>query len=161
MPSRTGYAAADRALRPGNFDFPLVVNGMATIRVPWKIQIAVRDSYATGRPFTPFNIALSEQQERGIYDLSQINALRGSAYNRLDADMNRDFRILNGVLNIHGGVENAMDRRNFLGYAWLANCSATLAMLSPLYCDNSVSGIPETKVNEMPRFPSGGFRYSF
>ncbi len=159
--SRTRYAAGDGALRPGNYDFPLVANGMATIRIPWKLQIAVRNSYSTGRPFTPFDIALSEQQARGIYDLSQINALRGPAYNRLDADMNRDFHILSGVLNIHGGVENTMDRRNFLGYAWLTNCTVALVMSSPLHCDNSVFGIPETRVNQMPRFPSAGFRYSF
>lgn len=87
--SRTRYVAADGALRPGNFDFPLVADGMVTIRVYWKLQIAVRNGYAAGRPLTPFKIALSEQRERGIYDLSQINALRGPAYNRLDADITR------------------------------------------------------------------------
>jgi hypothetical protein len=36
-----------------------------------------------------------------------MNALRGPAYNRLDADMIRDFHIFHSVLNIHGGLENA------------------------------------------------------
>jgi hypothetical protein len=158
--SRTRYAAADRILRPGNFDFPLVTNGMITARLPWKFQISVRDSYVTGRPYTPFNIPLSEQQDRGVYDLTKINALRGPAYNRLDADMNRDFHLFRGVLNIHGGVENALDRQNFLGYAWESNCGTNVGG----YCGlniNAIDGIPETKVSQMPIFPSAGLRYGF
>ena len=159
--ARTRYAAADGVPRPGNFDFPVVANGMITARLPWKFQISVRDSYATGRPYTPFDVSLSKQQDRGIYDLDKINALRGSAYNRFDADMNRDFPIFHGVLNIHGGLENALNRKNFLGlawesvcpqYSWGATCGASV---------NAIVGVPETKVNQMPRFPSAGLRYSF
>jgi TonB-dependent Receptor Plug Domain len=162
--SRTRYAAADGVLRPGNFDFPLVTNGMITARLPGKFQISVRDSYATGRPYTPFNIAVSEQQDRGIYDLTQINALRGPAYNRLDADMNRDFHLFRGILNIHGGLENALDRENFLGYAWESNCGNWLTWDWRAQCGanvNAIFGVPATKVSQMPRFPSAGFRYSF
>jgi TonB dependent receptor/TonB-dependent Receptor Plug Domain len=158
--SRTRYAAADGVLRPGNFDFPLVTNGMITARLPGKFQISVRDSYATGRPYTPFNIAVSEQQDRGIYDLTQINALRGPAYNRLDADMNRDFHLFRGILNIHGGLENALDRENFLGYAWESNCGSHVGGSCGENV-NALPGVPETVVTQMPLFPSAGVRYSF
>jgi TonB-dependent Receptor Plug Domain len=158
--SRTRYAAADGILRPGNFDFPLVANGMVTVRLPAKLQLAVRDTYASGRPHTPYNITLSEQQSRGIYDLTQINALRGPAYNRLDIDMNRNFLVFRGFLNVHAGVENVLNRQNFLGYAWESNCGSNVGT----YCGLNVNvspGIPETKVTQMPIFPSAGVRYSF
>ena len=158
--SRTRYAAADGVLRPGNFDFPLVANGMVTLRLPLKLQLAVRDTYASGRPYTPFDIALSEQQARGIYDLKQINAMRGPAYNRVDADVNRDFTLRYGLLNLHGGLENALDRQNFLGYAWEGSCGASVGA----YCGlnvNAIPGVPETKVTQMPLFPSAGLRYRF
>ncbi|MGA2349712.1 MAG: TonB-dependent receptor [Terracidiphilus sp.] len=159
--SRTRYAAADGVLRPGNFDFPLVSNVMITGRMGKGFEISIRDTYASGRPYTPFNIELSEQQSRGIYDLTEINSVRGSAYNRIDADFNRNFQIRKGVLNIHAGMENILDRANFLGYAWMDNChpdpGATV-------CGQNIMafpGVPETKVTQMPAFPSAGIRYSF
>lgn len=157
---RTLYAAADGVMRPGNFDLPLVINGLATARLPWKIQASFRNTYATGRPYTPFNISLSEKQSRGVYDLTRVNALRGSAYNRLDFDVNRAFRIHKGLMNIHAGVQNALDRQNFLGYVWMDNCRApwkTTCGLTP----TSEYGVPETKATQMPLFPDAGVRYSF
>jgi len=159
--SRTRYAAGDGILRPGNFDFPLVGNGIVTARIGGGLQISIRDTYEEGRPYTPFNIPLSEAQSRGIYDLSRINALRGPAYNRADADLNRDFHIRRTVLNVRGGVENAFDRANFLGYAWMPNChprpSQTMCGENP----NALPGVPETEVYQMPLFPSVMVRYTF
>ena len=159
--SRLRYAAADGIYRPGNFDFPLVGNGLVTINL-WKgIEISMRDTYATGRPYTPFNIQLSERQHRGIYDLTQINARRGSAYNRLDADINRSFHVGKGVLNIHGGVENALQRQNFLGYAWMDTCRPTPTATQCGLTPNAFPGIPETELTQMPTFPSGAITYRF
>lgn len=159
--SRTRYEAGDGILRSGNFDYPLVGNGMTTAQLWKRFQISIRDTYLTGRPYTPFDIPLSEQQSRGIYDLTRINALRGPAYNRVDASINRDFRIYRGVLNLHGGVENALDRRNFLGYAWMNNCHPkphqTMCSGNP----NAIPGVPETEVFQMPLFPSAMVRYTF
>ena len=158
--SRTRYAAADGVLRPGDFDFPLVGNGMATIRLPWKLEASTRDTYATGRPYTPFNIALSELQSRGVYDLTRVNALRGPAYNRVDADFNRSFRLGQNVLKVYGGVENLLNRKNFLGYGWENDCRAPWGK----YCGlnlNAIPGVPETMIAQMPAFPSFGLRYGF
>lgn len=158
--SKTLYAAADGILRPGNFDFPLVSNGMATVRLPGKIFASFRDTYATGRPYTPFNIAESEEQSRGIYDLSKVNALRGPAYNRVDADFHRAFRVHGGLMNIYGGMENLLNRANFLGYAWESQCGAPYGA----NCGenvNAIPGVPEYEVTQMPRFPSLGANLTF
>lgn len=159
--SKTQYAAGDGILRSGNFDLPFVGNGMITVRLPWKLEGAFRDTYASGRPYTPFNIALSEQQSRGIYDLTRINAARGSAYNRVDADFHRSIHVGHGMLKIYGGMENLLNRGNFLGYLWEDYCPASQA---GNYCGltpNAIPGVPETKVLQMPGFPSAGVHYSF
>jgi TonB-dependent Receptor Plug Domain len=159
--SKTRYAAADGIMRPGNFDFPLVVNVIGNVRLPWRVELSARNSYASGRPYTPFNIPLSEEQSRGIYDLNRINALRAPAYNRLDLDINRDFHLRTGVVNVHAGVENALDRENFLGYIWMNNChprpTDTRCALIPMV----IPGVPETQVSQMPIFPSVWLHYRF
>lgn len=158
--SKTLYAAADGILRPGNFDFPLVGTGMVTLRLPGGMFATLRDTYATGRPYTPFDISASEEQDRGIYDLSKVNALRGPAYNRIDADFHRAFRVHRGVLNLYGGVENALDRANFLGYAWESQCRAPYGV----NCGENVNAmpdVPEYEVTQMPRFPSFGTSLTF
>jgi len=159
--SRTMYAAADGLLRPGNYDFPVLANVLFSAYLTHGIQISVRNTYATGRPYTPFNIASSREQSRGIYDLTKVNALRGPFYNRLDIDLNRDFRIGRGYMNVHAGVENALNRQNFLGLVWESFCNprpgATACGLTP----NFSPGVPESELTQMPAFPSGGVRYRF
>lgn len=158
--SKTRYAAADGILRPGNFDFPLVGNGMATLRLPGKLFATFRDTYASGRPYTPFDIPESEQQSRGIYDLSRVNALRGPAYNRVDADFHRGFHVHGGLLNIYGGMENALDRANFLGFAWESQCHPPYGTSCGENVD-AIPGVPEFEVTQMPRFPSFGTTLTF
>jgi hypothetical protein len=150
--SSTRYAALDGVMRPGNYDFPLVANGMASVWLPKSIHASLRDTYASGRPFTPFIVTFSEQQDRGVYDLTKINALRGPAYNRLDIDMSHSFRLHNKLLNLYGGLENTLNRENFLGYAWLNRLEAT--------CGSRTS-LREKKLNQMPIFPSFGLHYTF
>jgi len=159
--SRTKYAAGDGVLRSGNFDFPLVTNGMVTARLSKRFVISIRDTYATGRPYTPFNILLSEQQSRGIYDLTKVNALRGPAYNRLDTDLHFTFHPGGKAVDVYGGLENALDRENFLGYAWMDRCHPTAGASLCGLNTNAITGVPETKVTQMPLFPSAGMRFSF
>jgi hypothetical protein len=159
--SHTRYAAADGVLRPGNFDFPLVTNGMVTTRLWRGLVLAMRDTYASGRPYTPFNISLSKAQSRGIYDLTKINAQRGPAYNRVDTDLHFTFKVSGRPMEVYGGVENALDRENFLGYAWMQSCHPKSIARYCGYNVNAVAGVPETKVTQMPMFPSAGMRWSF
>lgn len=139
---RVRYAAADGVLRPGNFDIPLTINGLVTAH-PTKFSVlSLRDTYASGRPYTPFNLELSEAQQRGIYDLTQVNAVRGPAYNRADVDFAYTFRLRKGTLNAHAGIDNLFDRDNFLGYAWE---------------DRMPVGVPAEKaIFQMPFFPNFG-----
>lgn len=151
--AQTRYAAADGVLRPGNFDLPLVVNALATLHLPAAIQLSLRNTLASGRPYTPFNISESVQQDRGVYDLTQINALRGPVYNRFDFQFSRDFHLRKNLINFQGGLENALDRANFLGFAWMSRCSATKSCLA------KYGGALE--VTQMPLFPNFSAKYVF
>ena len=155
---RVAYAAGDGVLRNGNYDVPLTGNGMITFRLPWAIEMSWRDSYASGQPYTPYDVAESLAQQRGIYDLNRVNAVRGPAYNRLDFSLDRNIHLnrgIHGVLNLYGGVQNALNRQNFLGYVWLDRCSSV-----PV-CVQDFHGDPETQAYQMPVFPSAGARFEF
>jgi hypothetical protein len=159
--SRTRYAAADGVFRPGNFDFPVVANGLVSLKLSRGFELSAREGYATGRPYTPFNIALSEAQSRGIYDLTKINAVRGAAYNRLDVVMNRDFHLWRKTFNLRAGADNVLNRYNFLGYVWLDSChpriTATTCGMDPIVS----AGIPEELITQMHVFPEAALRYAF
>ena len=159
--ARSLYVAQDGITRAGTFDYPVVANLLATFNGFRHIQFSVRDSYTTGHPYTPFNVSASEAQSRGIYDLSRINALRANSYNRLDLDMNRDIRLGKRTFNLHAGVDNALNRNNFMGYVWLDSCHPGLTVD---YCGQQQlpqAGVPEIRVDQMHAFPDAAIRYVF
>ena len=121
--ARAFYSGKDGVYRPGNFDYPVVVNLAAVWRAPRRYEASLRYEYTTGRPYTPFLTAASFAQDRGIYDLSRLNGERGPAYSRLDFQTTRTFHLASHVLYLFGGLENAFNRQNLLGYAWTPHCS--------------------------------------
>ena len=153
--ARVQYAALDGVYRAGNYDVPLVGNGLLIFHLPRTWNLSIRNSYMTGRPYTPYNIPLSVAEARGIYDLTKVNALRGPAYNRADISFDRNFHLPTGVLNLYGGVQNLFDRKNFLGYVWLSQCNQMPN------CMASMHGIPMMEVYQMPAFPVAGLRWDF
>jgi hypothetical protein len=152
--SKTTYRALDGIRRNGNYDTPMAATALGNIRM-WKgIQLDLRESASSGHPYTPYDVTDSLAQSRGIYDLTRINALRGSIYSRLDAEVERRFRVPKGVFVLHAGMENILNRGNLLGYVWLNDCKVSWA------CNNS-SGLPITKADQMGRYPIFSLRYEF
>jgi hypothetical protein len=152
--SQSAYRALDGIRRRGNYDTPVSFNVMGHLRLPLKIQLDLRESASSGRPYTPFDLADSNAQHRGIYDLTQINALRAPFYNRLDLELERDFHARRGVFNIHAGAENVFNRGNLMGYVWLDNCIAGENCGQNNY-------EPIAKVDQMGRYPVFSLRYEF
>ncbi len=74
----------DGVLRRGNFDLPLVANVAGNLALKRTMVLSFRYSGASGKPYTPDNLLLSAAQNRDVYDLSKINALRAPTYSRLD-----------------------------------------------------------------------------
>jgi len=152
--SQTTYRALDGIRRPGNYDTPLAATAMSNLRLGMGIQLDLRESASSGRPYTPFDLVHSNAQRRGIYDLARINAFRGPLYNRLDVELERSFQVPRGVFVIHAGAENILNRGNLMGYVWLDDCQVAWG------CGNS-SGQPITKADQMGRYPVFSLRYDF
>lgn len=116
--SEARHAGLDGILRPGSFDYPFVANFVGGYRLSPKWEVSTRASYLSGRPFTPFNEALSAEQRRGIFELDRVNAERLPAYVRIDIRLDRTFTVRDKPLLVFLGVQNVVNRRNVAAYTW-------------------------------------------
>lgn len=116
--SRARHAGLDGVLRPGSFDYPVVLNvvGGYQWRPAW--LFTARAAYLSGRPYTPFDTALSSAQRRGIYDLSQVNAVRADDYVRIDVRAERRLTVNGQPVTVFFGVQNVTNRGNFASVGW-------------------------------------------
>lgn len=142
---RSWYSGLDGVLRKGNYDIPLVANIQWHWKVGKGVTATIRYSGASGRPYTPDNLALSIAQDRDVYDLTRINSMRSAAYSRLDFRVEHTSLLYRGALTWHVGLENALGTTNFYSNAWRPRCPKC--------------GVLEQ--DQMPRFPDGGIRMVF
>lgn len=144
---RSWYSGLDGVLRKGNFDVPVVANisGNVVLRRGWTASF--RYSGATGKPYTPDDLAMSYAQNRDVYDLTQLNSLRAPMYSRLDFRAEWTHRVGRGDLMVHVGMENALGTSNFYSNEWRPRCAGP--------------GCGTLEQDQMPRFPDGGLRYSY
>jgi hypothetical protein len=143
--ARSWYSGLDGVLRRGNYDLPFVANIAGTLDLRKRMVLSSRYSQTSGRPYTPDNLALSEAQDRDVYDLSMINAARSAAYHRLDFRLEQSRQIRRGVFTWHVGLENALGSSNFYSNQWRPR-AGDLGVLEQ---------------DQMPRFPDGGIKYLF
>ena len=116
--SRTRHAGLDGVLRAGSFDYPFVLNLLGGYRLSPRWELSARLSFLSGRPFTPYDAAVSTEQRRGVYDLTRVNAERAPDYARVDLRVDRTFTFGGRGLNLFFGVQNVINRRNFASYSW-------------------------------------------
>jgi len=116
--SRARHAGLDGIRRPGSFDYPFVANMTGGYRLSARWDVSTRLAYLSGRPYTPFDEALSTAQRRAVYDPSRVNAERAPDYFRLDLRVDRSFEVNRQPVAVFAGAQNITNRRNFAGYAW-------------------------------------------
>jgi len=143
--ARSWYSGLDGILRRGNFDLPLVANLGLVWNIGRNTVATVRYGTASGRPFTPDNLALSFAQNRDVYDLGKINSLRSAPYSRLDFRLEHSNRIRAGTATWHVGLQNALGTSNFYSNQWRPRCPKCGVL----------------QQDQMPRFPDGGIQYRF
>jgi len=148
--SRAMFTGLDGVRRPSNYDLPWIVNFAILQRLGRGYEISSRYGYATGRPYTPFDLADSSVQNRPIYDVSQMNAGRVPYFSRLDAQLNKDFSVHDLHLVLYLGVNNILNRANFLSYVWLPDREIAGYDINPVY-----------ELHQMPIFPNFGLRFVF
>ena len=132
--SRARHAGLDGKLRPGAFDRPFAFNAVGGRRIGRKWEVAFRTAYLTGRPYTPFDIELSESQRRGVFDLDRVNTLRYIPFFTLDLRLDRTFLVRDREVVVYAGVQNVTGRRNQTTLLW-------------------------NRVTNNPRFPTGLSRF--
>lgn len=116
--SRTYHAGRDHVFRPGAFDRPFAFNAVGGRRLAANWELAMRTSYLTGRPYTPFHGELSRAQQRGIFDLDRVNALRLPAFFTLDLRVDRIFRVGDQTAVVYAGMQNVTGRKNRTAASW-------------------------------------------
>jgi hypothetical protein len=116
--SKAEHAGRDGIRRAGSFDYPVVLNLLGGYRFTNRWDVSVRTAYLTGRPYTPFDLGLSAEQRRGIYDLARVNESRATDYFRADVRVDRTFRVNNQPVTLFFGVQNVTNRTNIAGLTW-------------------------------------------
>jgi hypothetical protein len=99
---------------------------------------------------TPFDMKKSLAQNRPVYDLTRVNVPRESYYSRLDMLINKDLRIRASHLDVYAGVDNVLNRSNFLSYAGM-----------PRFNLHSAKRVPVGTLWQTPIFPNFGVRFIF
>jgi hypothetical protein len=146
--ARAKFAGEDRVFRPSDFDFPWIINILSNAQLGRGYGLSSRYGYATGRPYTPYNMVDSLAQNRPIYDLNRMNGLRAPFYRRLDVQMSKDVLVRGNHLEIYAGVDNVLNRSNFLTYAWM-----------PIISPGNPNRYPVKELYQMPIFPNFGVRF--
>lgn len=116
--SSARQAGLDGVQRPASFDYPRIFNLTGGYRKSARWEFAGRFSFLAGRPYTAFALAESKQQDRGIFDLARVNAVRFPDYVRLDHRADRVFTVRGKPLRVFFGAQNVFDRQNIAGYTW-------------------------------------------
>ncbi len=116
--SRSRQGGLDGVARPSTFDYPRVFNLVGGYRLTPKWEFSLRATHLAGRPYTPYNEPLSKQLQRGVFDLTQVNALRLPAYARVDVRVDRLFRVRDKPFLVFFGAQNVTNRKNVGGLGW-------------------------------------------
>lgn len=116
--SSATHAGLDGVQRPATFNYPRIFNLTGGYRFNAKWEFALRASYLSGRPYTPFDLPASQSQRRGIFDLRQPNSVRLPDYVRIDARVDRVFSFKGQPLRVFVGAQNIINRQNVAGYIW-------------------------------------------
>jgi hypothetical protein len=156
--ARSWYSGLDGVLRRGNYDIPVSVNASGVWKIGKGFQLSERFNVTSGRPYTPDNMTQSVAQNRDVYDLTQINALRSTSYQRLDFRIEQARKVGVGTLTWHFGLENALDHANFYNQLWEPRIIPVAAPGA------TAQQFPQGFVavqNQMPLFPDGGVKFNF
>jgi len=81
-------------------------------------EFKVRWIYAGGAPYTPFDKALSSQNNTGIWDVNRINEERLPDYHSLNVRVDKRFYFSSSNLIVYLSIWNAYMRENIARYEW-------------------------------------------
>ena len=112
------YTDLEGIERNRTFDHRHLASAVLGYRPSDRFEYSVRWRYAGGRPYTPFDPALSSRAGAGIIQRDRVNTERQPAYHRLDVRFDYRRQLGYGSLVSFVSVFNAYNRRNLFRYYW-------------------------------------------
>lgn len=110
---------------------------------PGRWRFASQFRYASGRPYTPYDVVASIRARTGRMDVSSFDSATYPAYHRLDTRIDRTFAIRSTRLVLYAELDNVYNRDNLYLYEW----NHTTGQARPVY--------------QWGRLPVGGVRWEF
>ena len=115
---RTEYKGADDVWRKRVFDNQIIVSAEGGYKPNNEWEFSARWIYAGGTPFTPFDLAQSQQLQRSVFDGGRINGARYPAYHSMNVRFDKRFHFATSNLILYLSAWNVYDRRNVAAYFW-------------------------------------------
>lgn len=155
--ARTWFAGQDGVLRRGNYDIPAAGNLIPRWTFGKGYTLSGRFNMTSGRPYTPDNMPLSYAQNRDVYDLARINALRSATYQRLDFHFEQTRKWGERHVTWYVGMENALNRANFYAQLWMPHRIPDSGDIAPA----AIVGGTQAVQHQIGRFPDAGIKLAF
>ncbi len=74
--------------------------------------------YASGRPYTPYDVAASIKANVARFDRTRVNAVTYAPYHRLDVRADRLFVMTRATVSLFAEIDNVYNRDNLYIYDW-------------------------------------------
>ena len=101
---------------PADYDIRNQVRVDFAYEAPGTWRFGTLFRYASGRPYTPYNVAASIRAYTGITDISSFNGATYPPYHRLDMRVDRIFAIGRTRLAVYGEIDNVYNHDNLYVY---------------------------------------------
>ena len=82
------------------------------------LEFKLRWIYAGGAPYTPFDMELSKEYNKGIIDTDRMNSERMPDYHSLNIRVDKRFYFSGSNLILYLSVWNVYGRENVAMYVW-------------------------------------------
>lgn len=116
--SNIEYKALDNIWRPGDFESEHVGNIVTGYRLNKNWEFSLKWRYASGRPYTPYDVEESIKAGAGRIDTDAINSARFNPYHRLDLRFDHRSFFQNFTLISYFSIENVYNRKNQNAVFW-------------------------------------------
>ena len=114
----------DGVWRRAEYDVRQQFRGWLSWRPSTRWHASALWRYASGRPYTPYDMRVSVPRNTGRYDKTRINAATGPAYHRLDARVERTFSARRAMVVAFAELDNLYNRDNLYIYTWSRSARA-------------------------------------
>jgi outer membrane cobalamin receptor len=116
--SYSNFTALVGGEKPGAYDPTNQITLIAGYQVADEWLVGFKIKYAGGKPYTPLDINLSTQFNRGIYATNDFNSARYPDYIRVDLRIDKKVNFKKASLVGYIEFQNLLNRKNVNSYFW-------------------------------------------